>query len=185
MQRPGENPGSYGRKHIPGSVLFRRINAARVANNERAFQDFLTSLSTQIEQRCQMLRKGDVAELDAEHTSNPIHRPASSMCTTLNNPSSEESVGRSTIPSTPNISPPSVPSREELASPTYTTVLKMYALESGKSPERITRLDCDSGLWYYEIILDGVRGAGKAATKKDAEHMASRGICQALRIGSG
>jgi hypothetical protein len=183
MQRPGENPGSYGRKHIPGSVLFKRINAARAANNERAFQDFLTSLSTQIEQHCQILRTGDMAELDAGHISNPIHRPASSMCTTLNNPSSEESVGRGTILSTPNISPPSVPPREELPLHTYTTLLKQYPLKSGEPPKHNPRWDYDSCLWYYEIILDGIRGVGEAAKKKDAEHMASRDICHALNIG--
>jgi hypothetical protein len=185
MERPGENSGSDPSRMYPGSILFKRINAARAAKNKKAFQIFQHDLSIHIAQSCEILRKGVVAELDAGHTNNRIHYSASSMCTTINNPSSEESVGRSTNPPTLSISPPSVPSGEEIPLHTYTTLLKKYTPKSGKLPERITRWDCDSFLWYYEIILDGVSRVGQAATKKDAEHMASRDICYALKIGSG
>jgi hypothetical protein len=185
MEKPGENFTSNGSTYYLGSILFKRINAAHAAKNEKAFEVFLRDLSADIQHHCQILRKGDMAELDAGLTSNRIHRPASSMCTAINNPSSEESVGRSTIPLTPNILPHSVPSREERPLNTYTSLLKTYALQSVKPPERTYRWDCDSNLWYYEIMLDGVRGVGEATTKKDAEHMASRDVCRALNISSG
>jgi hypothetical protein len=185
MEKSGENFTSDGSTYYLGSILFRRINAAHAAKNEKAFEIFLRDLLADIQHHCQILRKGDMAELDAGLTSNRIHRPASSMCTAINNPSSEESIGRSTIPSTPNILPPSVPSREQLPLNTYTTLFKTYALKSAKPAKRTYRLDFHSGLWYYEIMLDGGRGVGEAATKKDAEHMASRDICRALNIGGG
>jgi hypothetical protein len=185
MEKLGENFTSNGSTYYLGSILFKRINAAHAAKNEKAFEVFLRDLSADIQHHCQILRKGDMAELDAGLTSNRIHRPASSMCTAINNPSSEESISRNTIPSTANILPPSVLSREELPLNTYTTLLKTYALKSTKSPERTYRWDCDSGIWGCEIMLDGVRGMGEATTKKDAEHMASRNICRVLNIGSG
>jgi hypothetical protein len=185
MEKPGKNFTSDGSTYYLGPMLFKRINAAHAAKNEKAFDIFLRDLLADVQHHCQILRKGDRAELDAGLTSNRIHRPASSMCTAINNPSSEENIGRSTIPSTPNILPPSVPSREQIPLNTYTTLFKTYALKSAKPPERTCRWDCHSGLWYYEIMLDGGRGAGEAATKKDAEHMASRDICRALNIGSG
>lgn len=184
MEKPGEILTRNGSIYYPGDILFKRINAARAAKNEKVFQIFLRDLSMRIEQHCQILRKGDVAELDAGHTSIRNHRSASSMCTAINDPSSEESLGRRTIASTPNISPPSVPSREELPLNMYTTLLKKYAPQCAKPPERTYRQDCDSGLWYCEIVVDGVCGVGEAATKRDAEHMASRDIYRALNIGS-
>jgi hypothetical protein len=185
MEKSGENLGSDGKAYYPGCILFKRINAVRAAKNEKVFQIFMDDLSTKIKQRCQILRKGDMAELDAGDTSDRIHRHASSMGIISSNPFSEESVSRSTIPSTPNISPPSVSWREELPLSTYTSVLQQYVRKSGKRLEFISRQDCNSWLWYCETIVDGVRGKGEGVTKKDAKHMASRYICHALKIGSG
>ncbi|KAH7391029.1 hypothetical protein DE146DRAFT_767256 [Phaeosphaeria sp. MPI-PUGE-AT-0046c] len=186
MGKPGEYVGRDGSTHYPGIILFERINAARAAKNEKAFQFFLDNLSSNIKHHYDILRNGDTAELEAGHINTGPHRSELSLTSTPtgNYPSSEVRVGRITNPPTPNSSPPTVPLREELPLHTYTTLLKMYAPKSGESPQHNPRLDYDSGLWCYEITLGAVRGVGKALTKKEAEHMASRHICHALNIGS-
>jgi hypothetical protein len=126
MEKTGQNSGPDGSMYCPGSILFGRINAARAAKNKKAFQIFLGDLSKCIEQHCQILRKGDVAELDAGYAHHGIHRSVTPICTTTNDCSSEESVSQSTIARTPNILPPSDPKIEGLPLDMYTTLLKRY-----------------------------------------------------------
>jgi hypothetical protein len=193
------NIGRDGNTRYPRVEIFDRINAARVMKSEEALQAFMRELSDNMKRHCRGLRKGAVAELDAQPQDAPsdTYRTGTPGSATSN----ESSPGKITATSDSDEETPrssqddgehgrinsdsqslglSEPTETELPRHIFTSTLWEYAVGLGKEPNFEYGGVTDARV--CEASLEGHHRRATATTKKEARHIASQMLCQALNI---
>jgi hypothetical protein len=193
------NVGSDGSTRYPRVEIFNRINAARVTKSQEALQAFKRQLSDDIKRHCRGLRKGAVAELDAQPQDvlSDAYRTGTPDSATSNDSSlekssvtsdSEEETPRSSqddgdhgqINSNSESLEYSETLETELPRHKYTSILWDHAVKLGKEP--VFRYGGSAGAWVCEAGFAGYQTRATAPNKKEARHTASQTLCQALHI---
>jgi hypothetical protein len=196
---PNRNVGSDGNSHYPRIEIFERINAARVTKSEETLQVFMRQLSDDIKRYCRGLRKGAVAELDAQPQDafSDTYRTGTPESATSNDLSLEKSsVTGDSVKATPRSSQDdaeygridsdpqgralSETLETELPRHKYTSTLWEYAASLGREPN--FQYGGVAGAWECEASFQGHHRRATAQNRKDARHAASQMLCQALNI---
>lgn len=190
--------GSIGPQY-PGAELLGRIKAARATKDNTTLQVFLGELSSEIVLSCRRLRNEKVVELDASQSvdSDRIHRATTpstatssihSECNREATPPETEREAETTADnvqqqSTSIQSNPSQFFEFRGTQPTHRSTSILYE-HAARTNGELTFQEywMDTGTWRYVGELDGISGTGEAQSKKEAKHIASRAICQALGI---
>lgn len=191
------NIGDRGYIRYPRVTTFDRISAARATNSEDTLITFMSQLFDDIRWHCQRLRKGAVAELEAQDTpgdtyhtgplriatSNHCARKQSSVASDSDedtSSSSQDEAEHGQIESDPSSPSTSGIFEDELPTHEYTSILWAHAAQYGKLPQ------CTTGgkpnAWICEVSFDGICKKATARNKRDAKHSASQMLCQALRL---
>jgi hypothetical protein len=196
---PSRNFGSDGNTRYPRVEIFERINAARVTKSEETLKVFMRQLSDDIKRYCRGLRKEAMAELDAQPQAplNDTYRTSTPESATSNELSLEKSpVTSDSDKETPrssqddaehgriNSDPQDLALSEtleaELPRHKYTSTLWEYAASLGKEPN--FQYGGVAGAWVCEASFQGYHRRGTAQNQKEARHIASQMLCQALNI---
>jgi hypothetical protein len=196
---PNRNVGNDGNIRYPVVEIFERINAARVTKSEKVLQAYMHQLSDDIKRHCRGLRKGAVAELDAQPQDalSGTYRHGTPESATSNDSSLEKnSVTGDSDEESPrssqddgehgriNSKPQSLASSEsletEIPKHKYTSTLWEYAASFGKEPS--FQYEDVVGAWMCEASFQGYHRRATARNQKEARHIASQKLCQALHI---
>lgn len=191
------NIGDGGDVRYPRVTTFDRIIAARATKSEDTSNTFMSQLFGEIRWHCQRLRKGAVAELEAQDTpgdtyhtgppriatSNHSSRKQSSVASDSDedtSSSSQDEAEHGQIESDPSSPSTSEISETELPTHEYTSILWEHAAQSGKQPQYTMRRKPNA--WICEVRFDGTCKKATARNKREARHCASQMLCQALRL---
>jgi hypothetical protein len=196
---PNQNVGSDGNTRYPVVEIFERINAARVTKCEKTLQAFMRQLSNDIKRHCRGLRKGAVAELDAQPQDalGDTYRHGTPESATSNDSSLEKSsVTGDSDEETPRSSQDdgehgrinsklqslalSENLETEIPRHRYTSTLWEYAAKFGEEPD--FQYGGVVGAQMCEASFQGHYRQATAPNRKEARHMASQMLCQALQI---
>jgi hypothetical protein len=196
---PSRNFGSDGNTRYPRVEIFERINAARVTKSEETLQVFMRQLSDDIKRYCRGLRKGAVAELDAQtqEAFSDMYRTGTPESATSNDLSLEKkSVTGDSDKATPRSSHDdaeygrinsdtqglalSETLETEIPKHKYTSTLWEYAASLSKEPD--FQYGGVAGAWECEASFQGHHRRATAQNRKEARHAASQMLCQALNI---
>lgn len=194
------NEGDNGNPIYPGYELFGRVNAARATKDNTTLQAFMDQLSSQILSTYRNLRTVNMAELDTDMPYSPscIYRVETSSSSTSSSQHLEDH-GEATSSNDESENPlqedsfhvegssgqnkRSLAPNHEGVRPMhrYTSILYEYASRFEEDPEfREDWIAPDK--WRCNIIFKDVSGIGEGRNKKEAKHVASQRICEALGI---
>ncbi|KAH7125565.1 hypothetical protein B0J11DRAFT_528682 [Dendryphion nanum] len=198
-REPGQGAGGSINPQYPGAELLKRTKAAFSTRDNTTLDAFSGQLYSDIALSCRRLRNEKVVELDADESvvSGRIHRPTTPGSTASSSHSECNQEAKSTetereIPTTENDiqqqdiamhnnSSQSLPVR--VIQPIYrsTSILYEYAASVGG---KIDFQNCwiDGDKWQCVGVFKDITGTGEAQSKKEAKHIASQIICQALGI---